>query len=141
MFIDNYWLVSGTYATVAAPRTLLLSAQIDFQWLQHDNARHCKQMNIVITRFARVGPLVSRIVCAIFGGYALAALTSVATLALPISKPQAVLTGMLASFIVYVCAVIWVFAVRSALRAWTGCLVVALPLLCAAWTVWSGGHV
>lgn len=30
VFNDNYWLVSGTYATVAAPRTLLLSAQIDF---------------------------------------------------------------------------------------------------------------
>lgn len=97
-------------------------------------------MNAVIDRFARVGPLVSRIVCAIFGGYALAALTSVATLALPISKPQSVLTGMLASFIVYVCAVIWVFAVRSATRAWTGCVVVAVPLLLAAWSVWSGGR-
>jgi uncharacterized SAM-binding protein YcdF (DUF218 family) len=98
------------------------------------------QMNVVITRFARVGPLVSRIICAIFGGYALAALTSVATLALPMSKPQAVLTGMLASFIVYACAVIWVFAVRSALRAWTGCVIAALPLLLAAWSVWPGGH-
>jgi iron complex outermembrane receptor protein len=30
LFNKNAWLVSGTYATVAAPRTLLLSAQIDF---------------------------------------------------------------------------------------------------------------
>lgn len=30
LFNKDYWLVSGTYATVAAPRTLLLSAQIDF---------------------------------------------------------------------------------------------------------------
>lgn len=30
LFNDNSWLVSGTYATVAAPRALLLSAQIDF---------------------------------------------------------------------------------------------------------------
>lgn len=30
LFNSDYWLVSGTYATVAAPRTLLLSAQIDF---------------------------------------------------------------------------------------------------------------
>lgn len=98
-------------------------------------------MNVVSTRFARVGPLVSRIVCAIFGGYTLAALTSVAALALPISRPQAVLTGMLASFVVYACAVIWVFAVQSATRAWAGCLIAAVPLLLAACWVWSGGRV
>ncbi|WP_223677541.1 DUF3649 domain-containing protein [Azospirillum agricola] len=83
-----------------------------------------------------IGPLVSRIVAALFGGYALAALASVAVLALPMSKPQAVLTGMLASFAVYAGAVIWVFAARSAPRAWTGLLVVAAPLLLAAWSVW-----
>jgi hypothetical protein len=83
-------------------------------------------------------PLISRIVAAMFGGYALAALTSVAMLALPMDKPQAVLTGMLSSFIVYVCAVIWVFAVRSARRAWIGLIVAAVPLLAAAWSVWGG---
>lgn len=82
------------------------------------------------------GPLLSRIVAALGGGYVLAALSSVAVLALPISKPQAVLTGMLASFLVYAGAVIWVFAVRSARRAWAGLLVVAAPLLVAAWSVW-----
>jgi iron complex outermembrane receptor protein len=30
LFNRDYWLLSGTYATVAAPRTVLLSAQIDF---------------------------------------------------------------------------------------------------------------
>ena len=30
LFNSNYWLMSGTYATVAAPRTVLLSAQVDF---------------------------------------------------------------------------------------------------------------
>ncbi|MEI2416519.1 TonB-dependent receptor [Orrella sp. JC864] len=30
VFDKNYWLTSGTFATVAAPRTVLLSAQIDF---------------------------------------------------------------------------------------------------------------
>ncbi|SDV47338.1 TonB-dependent receptor [Chitinasiproducens palmae] len=30
LFNRNYWLISGTYATVSAPRTLLLSAQFDF---------------------------------------------------------------------------------------------------------------
>ncbi|MFJ4291758.1 TonB-dependent siderophore receptor [Cupriavidus sp. NPDC089707] len=30
LFNSNYWLASGTYATVAAPRTLMMSAQFDF---------------------------------------------------------------------------------------------------------------
>jgi hypothetical protein len=86
----------------------------------------------------RAGPLVSRIVAAVLGGYALAALTTVAALALPISRPQAVLSGMLASFAVYAAAVVWVFAVRSARRAWAGLLVAAVPLLMACFA-WAGG--
>jgi hypothetical protein len=89
----------------------------------------------------KAAPLISRIAAAMFGGYALAALTSVATLVLPIDKAQAVLAGMLASFIVYACAVIWVFAVRSAQRAWGGLIVAAVPLTLATSVVWSGGHV
>jgi len=81
------------------------------------------------------GPLISRIVAALFGGYALAALSSVAVLSLPMSKPQAVLTGMLASFLIYAGAVIWVFAVRSTLKAWAGLIIAAAPLLLAAWSV------
>lgn len=88
------------------------------------------------TRIRRIAPLLSRILAALLGGYALAALASVAVLALPISKPQAVLTGMLASFAIYAGAVIWVFAVRSAGCAWAGLLVAAAPLLVAAATVW-----
>lgn len=77
--------------------------------------------------------LILRLIAAIFGGYFLAALASVAVLALPMNKGQAVLTGMLASFAIYAAAVIWVFAVRSAGRAWAGLLVVSLPLAIAAW--------
>lgn len=93
-------------------------------------------MTPLVDRVRRVGPLCSRIVAALFGGYALAALGSVAALALPMSKPQAVLTGMLASFAIYAGAVVWVFAARSALRAWAGLLVAAAPLAAAAWSVW-----
>lgn len=93
-------------------------------------------MSTIAIRARQVGPLISRIVAAIGGGYALAALASVAALALPISRPQAVLTGMLVSFAIYAAAVVWVFAVRSALRAWTGLLIAAAPLLPAAW--WAG---
>ena len=85
------------------------------------------------------GPLASRIAAAVFGGYALAALSSVAVAALPVDRVQAVLAGMLASFVVYTGAVIWVFAVRSARRAWAGLLVAALVLLPGAAWVWQGG--
>lgn len=90
-------------------------------------------------RLLTIGALISRIVAAMLGGYVLAALVSVAAVALPISKPQAVLTGMLGSFAVYAGAVIWVFAVRSAWRAWGGLLVVAAPLLLVAMSVWRTG--
>jgi hypothetical protein len=92
-------------------------------------------MNAMMHRVRTTGPLISRIIAALFGGYALAALGSVAVLALPMSKPQAVLTGMLASFAVYTGAVVWVFAARSALKAWAGLIIVAVPLLLAAWSV------
>ncbi|HEY9094354.1 MAG TPA: DUF3649 domain-containing protein [Hydrogenophaga sp.] len=83
--------------------------------------------------FSRLGSLASRIAAAVFGGYALGALASVAALALPLSRVEAVLTGMQLSFLVYAFVVIWAFAVRSARRAWVGLLVGALPLLWAAW--------
>lgn len=82
------------------------------------------------------GPLVSRIVAALFGGYALAALASVAALALPMGTVEAVLAGMQASFVVYAAAAIWVFAARSASRAWLGLAAAAVPLLAAACWVW-----
>ena len=88
-----------------------------------------------------MGPLVSRIVAAILGGYGLAALTSIAALALPMPVTEAVFTGMLASFAVYAGAVVWVFAVRSATRAWVGLIVVAVPLALAAWWATKGAAV
>jgi hypothetical protein len=98
-------------------------------------------VSAVLARARRTGPLISRIVAAVLGGYALAALTSVAALALPMTKPQAVISGMLLSFLVFTAAVVWVFAVRSARRAWAGLLLAAVPLLLAAWAVWSGNTV
>lgn len=96
-------------------------------------------MSSVLARALGTGPLVSRIVAAVFGGYALAALTSVAAVALPLRRTEAVFTGMLLSFLAYTSAVIWVFAVRSATRAWVGLLMAAVPLGLAAWFVWNGG--
>lgn len=84
-------------------------------------------------------PLISRILAALFGGYAVAALASVAVLALPADRTQASISGTLLSFAVYAGAVIWVFAVRSARRAWAGLLIAALVLAPAAWWTWGKG--
>jgi len=92
------------------------------------------RMSAALERVRRAGPVAARIVGAVFGGYALGALASVAALALPIGAPQAVIAGMLASFVVYACAVIGVFLARSATRAWAGLLIVAVPLALAAWS-------
>ena len=71
----------------------------------------------------------SRIIAALFGGYLLAALTSVCfTQWLPMSRADAVVTGMLASFLAYLGAVIWCFACRSAWRAWAGIVLPAAIL-------------
>jgi len=92
-------------------------------------------MNSLVHRVLATGPLISRIIAALLGGYALAALASVAVLALPMNKVQAVITGTLLSFLVYAGAVIWVFAVRSALKAWIGLIFAAVPLGLAVWSV------
>ena len=91
-------------------------------------------MTVRAHRLRSIGGLTSRIVAALFGGYGLAALCSVAVLALPISKPQAVLTGQLASFAVCTAVVIWAFAARSALAVWIGLALVAAVLAPLAWS-------
>ena len=83
--------------------------------------------------------LFSRVAAAVIGGYALAALSSVAALALPGSSTEGVFIGMMSSFLIHAGAVIWVFAVRSASRAWIGLLAAAAVLAPAAYWVWSGG--
>ena len=68
----------------------------------------------------------SRSVAAIVGGYVLAALvTMLLSVSLPMARAEAVMTATLLSFAIYTCAVMWVFAARSALRAWLGLLIPA----------------
>jgi len=66
----------------------------------------------------------SRALAAVLGGYALAS-AAAACLAvwLPLPRSDAVITGLMVSFVVYAIAVIWVFATRNAYRAWVGVLV------------------
>jgi hypothetical protein len=46
-------------------------------------------------------------------------------------RADAVMASTLFSFTVYTCAVLWVFAARSAARAWLGLLLPAAMLACA----------
>ena len=80
----------------------------------------------------------SRIAAALFGGYVLAALTSICLAQfLPLPRVHAVVLGMTLCFLTYPPAVIWCFACRSALRAWVGlalpCAVIAAVCGCARW--------
>lgn len=64
-----------------------------------------------------------RVLAAVLGGYALAAQGTVCIAVLLRTLPdEAVLTGMLASFAIYVAAVVWSFAARSATRVCVGLL-------------------
>jgi len=71
----------------------------------------------------------SRAVAAIFGGYAVSGMSSaVLALYMPTSRAEAALTGTMVAYVVYPCAVMWVFAARSAARAWLGLVVPAAVL-------------
>jgi hypothetical protein len=76
----------------------------------------------------------SRALAAIVGGYALTALAITAlAIFLPLSRAEASLTATLLSFLIYTCVVIWVFATRSATRAWIG---VIAPMAVLGALVW-----
>ncbi|MHC6224087.1 DUF3649 domain-containing protein [Pseudomonas sp. X10] len=71
----------------------------------------------------------SRSLAALLGGYLLASMASICiTLLAPLPKVDAVLSGMMLSFVFYVLAFIWCFACRSAWRAWFGVLLPSLVL-------------
>jgi len=71
----------------------------------------------------------SRGVAAIVGGYVLAALvTMLLSVSLPMARSEAVMTATLLSFTIYTCAVLWVFATGTALRAWLGLLIPSVAI-------------
>ena len=71
----------------------------------------------------------SRVLAALFGGYLFAALASISlSLWLPMPRAEAVVSGMMTSFLVYLVAVLWCFASRSAWQAWFGLAVPGLVL-------------
>jgi hypothetical protein len=80
------------------------------------------------------------VLAAVLGGYVITALSSVClTLWVPMARAEAVVTGMMSSFVVYLLAVIWCFACRTAWRAWFGLIVPSLLLAAAAGVAyWMG---
>ena len=81
----------------------------------------------------------SRVLAAVLGGYAVAALASVSlSLWLAMPRADAVVTGMMASFMAYLGAVVWCFACRSAWRAWFGLILASLLLAAVAGLAWVG---
>ena len=76
--------------------------------------------------------VLSRTVAAVGGGYALAALLAMeCAVALPMARLDAVLVGMMLGLLAFAGVVIWVFAARSAARAWAGLLLPGMPLYAA----------
>ncbi|WP_152225565.1 DUF3649 domain-containing protein [Pseudomonas sp. SCB32] len=66
----------------------------------------------------RAGAVAARILSAVFGGYALAyTATAFLSVYLPMARPDRVSFASLASFFVWVAAIIYVFGVRSPWRA------------------------
>ncbi|MBP5856452.1 DUF3649 domain-containing protein [Marivibrio halodurans] len=69
----------------------------------------------------RTGEIILRIGAAVIGGYALAiAASACLSLVLPMARAEAVLIGLMVSFLTYSGAVLWVFAVKSLRRMCLG---------------------
>ncbi len=80
-----------------------------------------------------------RTIAAALGGYSLSAWAAAClALALPMARSEAVLTATMFSFLLYVCAILWAFAVSSALRAWIGLGVANAVLAAVFWTFLNG---
>lgn len=76
----------------------------------------------------------SRALAAVIGGYALTALATFAlAIFLPLSNAEASMTATLSSFLIYTCVVIWVFATRTAWRAWAGIIASMAVLGALVW--------
>jgi uncharacterized protein DUF3649 len=74
-------------------------------------------------------PIFSRVVAASLGTYLLVNLANLALgYLLPGAQYRALLFAMQISFLLYTLAIIWVFSVRSAAKAWLGLAALAIPL-------------
>ena len=80
------------------------------------------------------GGVAARTVAAIAGGYVLTSIASaLVAVALPLPRADAVTIATLLSFVIYTCVILWVFATRSALRAWIGVVAISAVLGAVLW--------
>jgi len=80
------------------------------------------------------GAVASRAVAAIGGGYVLTSIAiALIALALPLPRADAVSIATLLSFVIYTCAILWVFATTSATRAWVGIAASSAALGAVLW--------
>lgn len=79
--------------------------------------------------------IVSRLLAALLGGYALTyAATAALAKALPVEPVDAVIIASLPAFALYTAVIIWAFAARSAIRLWASLGIATLTLaLFAFW--------
>ena len=80
----------------------------------------------------------SRVVAAIFGGYALATSSSLLIgqlLGELVGRYQAVHISLMLSFLLYACVVMWVFSVNTAKKAWSGLIVANVLCLALTWAL------
>jgi hypothetical protein len=89
----------------------------------------------------RAASIASRAVAAGGGGFVLANAAGVALAAvLPMPHADAVMAGILLTFAIYVAAIVWAFAARSASRAWLGLAVpIVLSFVLIAAVDWGAG--
>ncbi len=87
-------------------------------------------MSKIKTRSAARWSLISRLIAAIFGGYALASLlATVLALALPMPRVEASIVAMMVSLVAYAAMIMAVIHTRNASRAWIWLIGAGLPLL------------
>lgn len=76
----------------------------------------------------------ARVIAAIFAGYAISYLFAGALpLWLPIARTEAILWASLASFVIYLCIVLYAFGVRSAWTLWRNLTLLIVLLGAAVW--------
>ena len=84
--------------------------------------------------------ILSRVIAAIVGGYAIASLSSVLlSLAMPASRQEAVQIGLLVAIPVWVAVWIWAFSARRMVAVWRGIAGIAVVMGALAYIARAGG--
>lgn len=78
-----------------------------------------------LNKFPKILPLINRIILASMGSYAIATLTALACLALPIDRISAIYWGYIASAVVCTMMIMLAFSIRNLCKAWAITCIIA----------------